>query len=256
MNTLLKKIKYLKNFGVVAIKQSLEDEAATFEDLIVMRKITKKLKLKLNVKVGGCEAKNDIFFCNSISTDGIVAPMVESEYALRKFIETVPRSFRGDLYINLESKDAFKNLTKIIKTNEFNKLKGVVIGRSDLAGSFNLTKQEVDSDQILKLLKINLKKIKNKKKLVKMGGSITQKSKQFITELYNKNLIDRVETRNIEIKINKNLLYGFDKIVPLIFNFETEWLKFKLKNMKLNEIIKSSIINRINEIDKREKFNE
>lgn len=89
-----------------------------------------------------------------------------------------------------------------------------------------------------------------------MGGSITQKSKQFITELYNKNLIDRVETRNIEIKINKNLLYGFDKIVPLIFNFETEWLKFKLKNMKLNEIIKSSIINRINEIDKREKFNE
>ena len=63
----------------VAIKQSLEDEGASFQDISLMRKISKKLKLKLNVKIGGCEAKNDIFFCISISTDGIVAPMVESD---------------------------------------------------------------------------------------------------------------------------------------------------------------------------------
>ena len=60
-------LKGLKNLGVSGVKQSLEDEGASFDDIKIMRKITKKLKLKLNVKIGGCEAKNDIFFCNANS---------------------------------------------------------------------------------------------------------------------------------------------------------------------------------------------
>lgn len=59
---LVTKLNYLKKFGLVAIKQSLEDEGAGFEDIIIMRKLTKEINLKLNVKIGGCEAKNDIFF--------------------------------------------------------------------------------------------------------------------------------------------------------------------------------------------------
>jgi len=55
-------LKNLKNLGVSGVKQSLEDEGASFDDIRIMRKITKELKLKLNVKIGGCEAKNDIFF--------------------------------------------------------------------------------------------------------------------------------------------------------------------------------------------------
>ena len=174
MNNLIDKLKILKNLGVVAIKQSLEDEGASFEDLIFMRKLTKKLNLKLNVKIGGCEAKNDIFFCHLLSVNGIVAPMVESEYALKKFIQSVPSSFKGDLYVNIESKNAIYNLNKILSKNEFRKLKGVVVGRSDLAGSFNLPKTEVDSRKIFNLMQLNLKKIKKKKKLEKMGGSITK----------------------------------------------------------------------------------
>ena len=30
--------------------------------------------------------KNDIYFCKKIAVDGMVAPMVESDYALRKLI--------------------------------------------------------------------------------------------------------------------------------------------------------------------------
>jgi len=255
MIKLIDQLKSLKKFGIVAIKQSLEDEGASFEDVSSMRKISKKLGLKLNVKVGGCEAKNDIFFCESIASNGIVAPMVESEYALRKFIQTVPSSFKGDLYINLESKNAFKNLDKIINAKEFDKLKGVVVGRSDLAGSFNLSKSKVDSNKIFNLLQLKLKKIKNKKKLIKMGGSITTKSKKFIVELFNKKLIDRVETRNIEMKLNKKSLKNFDTIIPLIFNFEIEWMKYKKETFKLNKISRKFIINRIAEIIKRLKDN-
>ena len=43
----------------------------------------------LNIKIGGCEAINDIIFCKSLRPKSIVAPMVESQYALRKFVETV-----------------------------------------------------------------------------------------------------------------------------------------------------------------------
>ena len=253
MQKLIRQLKDLKKLGLVAIKQSLEDEGASFEDISLMRKITKKIGIKLNVKVGGCEAKNDIFFCTSISSDGIVAPMVESEYALKKFIHTVPSFFKGDLYINLESKNAFKSLKKIVNSKEFGKLKGAVIGRSDLAGSFNLTKAEVDSDKIFNLLNLQLKQIKDKGKLIKMGGSITQNSKIFITKLFKKKLIDRIETRNIELKLNNHTLKNFDIIIPLIFKFEIEWLKYKEKNFKLNEISKKSIIKRINEINSRER---
>tara|TARA_Y100000389_G_scaffold183385_1_gene200815 strand:- start:3547 stop:4323 length:777 start_codon:yes stop_codon:yes gene_type:complete len=253
MNNLIYRLKILKKLGAVAIKQSLEDEGASFEDLIFMRKLTKKLNLKLNVKIGGCEAKNDVFFCNSISVNGIVAPMVESEYALKKFIQTVPSSFKGDLYVNLESKNAISNLNKILNLNEFRKLKGVVIGRSDLAGSFNLPKTEVDSKKIYNLMQLNLKKIKKKKKLIKMGGSITKNSKNFISMLFKKKLIDRVETRNIELKLNNKMLNNFDKTIALIFSFETDWLRYKYEKFKLNKIVKKSILKRISEIDKREK---
>ena len=254
MNKITNHLKKLKNFGVVAIKQSLEDEGASFGDILLMRKITKKLNLKLNIKIGGCEAKNDIYFCTSIGTDGIVAPMVESEYALKKFIQTIPSIFKGDLYINLESKNAMVNLKKIINTKEFKSLKGVVIGRSDLAGSFNLNKSEVDSGKILKLLKYNLKKIKKKNKLIKMGGSITHKSKKFIMELKKNKLLDRIETRNIELKLNKNSLKNFDNIINLIFNFEKEWLKYKYSKIKINKFVKESIFKRIKEINEREKI--
>jgi hypothetical protein len=251
MKKIIDQLKKLKKLGVVAVKQSLEDEGAGFSDIALMRKITIKTGLKLNIKIGGCEAKNDIFFCNSIKVDGIVAPMVESEYALKKFVQTIPKSFNGNLFINLESKNAFINLKKILSSNEFNKLKGVVIGRSDLAGSYNLSKSMVNSKKIYNVLNANLKKIKLKKKLVKMGGSITKDSSIFIRNLFKKKLIDRIETRNIEVKLNNKVINNLEYIISLIFKFEVYWLKFKNLNFKLDKIIQKSNLKRVKEIESR-----
>ena len=176
-------LKKLKKLGAIAVKQSLEDEGASFEDIRKMRVITRAANLGLNVKIGGCEAKNDISFCKKIGVDGIVAPMVESQYALDKFIQTSPNNKKNSLYVNLESKLAFNNIDKIMRSKNFILLKGVVIGRSDLAGSLGLTKGQVDSSKIYKkvlsVLK-KIKKIKKKRLICKMGGSITYKSKNFI----------------------------------------------------------------------------
>jgi len=162
MQKLINSLKKLKSLNAVAIKQSLEDEGASYEDLIVMKKITKKAGLDLNVKIGGCEAKNDIYFCEWLKVTGIVAPMVESPYALRKFLQTISKDTNQKLYVNLESIQAFKNIQKMLKQKNIKRLTGVVIGRSDLAGSLNLEKKEVDSKRIFNLVFNVTKKIKKK----------------------------------------------------------------------------------------------
>ena len=61
-----------------------------------------------------------------------------------------------------------------------------------------------------------------------MGGSITPKSKDFIKNLYLQKKINRIETRNIELKLNNKIIKNLDRIILSIFDFELEWLKLKL----------------------------
>ena len=219
------------------VKLSLEDEGSTFEDLKIMSKITKSLNLNLNIKIGGCEAINDIIFCKSLRPKSIVAPMVESQYALRKFVESVGDKKKIELLINIETSSALKNINKIVKSKYFKMLDGVVIGRSDLARSLNLEKSEVNSLKIFNHVMKNFKKIKkNTKKdfLFKMGGSITPASQVFIRKLFKKKLLNRIETRNAEFILSEKVIKNLKQIIQQAWIFEIEWLKFKLKNSKLN----------------------
>ena len=245
-------LKKLKGLGVVGVKQSLEDEGASFDDIRIMRKITRNLKLKLNVKIGGCEAKNDIFFCKNIKTDSIVAPMVESEYALKKFIQCAGQKKKNLLLINLETFQSIKNLKYIITSKYFKSIDGVVIGRSDLAGSMGFSKSFVNSKKIYSIVNktfSNIRKLKKNKKILKMGGSITQNSKNFIQSLFSNKILDYVETRNIEIKLSKKSINNFEKIIIESFKFEIEWLKYRIKNNKnLPGNLANDYKKRINEI--------
>ena len=152
------------------------------------------------------------------------------------------------------------NLNKMMKSNFFNFLDGVVIGRSDLAGSLYLSKSDVDSKKIFNKVEAAFKKIKNLNKknfIFKMGGSITPRSKIFINKLYLKKLLHRVETRNVEIKLSKKTIENIDKIVIEIFKFELDWLKYKLKNVKKenNELLFDDYSSRIIEMTERLKKN-
>ncbi len=256
MRKLIIQLKNLKKMGVVGIKQSLEDEGATFDDIKKMKKITLAAKLDLNVKIGGCEAKNDIFFCKKIGVNSIVAPMVESEYALKKFAQCAGAKKNNLLLINLETNLSLTNLNKIIKSKSFKVLDGVVIGRSDLAGSLNMEKKDVDSLKIFKKVFNAFKKISrsNKKRMIcKMGGSITPNSTNFINKLYLKKLLHRIETRNVEIKLSKNVIKNLDKVIIKAFEFELEWLRFKSKSseIKKNKLLFKDYALRIKEIDRR-----
>ena len=87
---LLKELKELKSkYNVVGIKSSFEDEGVQFNELIRLKQLCNLSNIVLNIKIGGCEAISDINNSLLIDSDGIVAPMVESPFALEKFITSV-----------------------------------------------------------------------------------------------------------------------------------------------------------------------
>ena len=196
MTQLHKILKELKLLGVSGVKQSTEDEGSSFEDIKFMRKITKEVGIKLNVKIGGCEAKNDINFCKRIKVDSIIAPMVESSYALKKFVQYASLDKNCLHFFMLETQQSFYNVKNIINSNFIKSIDGVVIGRSDFAGSLGYTKDKVNSDIIFKKIESCLVKIKRnlkKKFIFKMGGSMSEKSQYFASKLFDKNLLHFIE---------------------------------------------------------------
>ena len=114
MKQLIEELENLIPLGVVGIKQSFEDEGAFPQDVLVMRRITEQVGLDLSVKIGGCEAKTDIKFCEKIGVNKIVAPMIESRFALSKFIESVTDINNIKFYINIESHQAQSNIEEIL----------------------------------------------------------------------------------------------------------------------------------------------
>ena len=61
-----------------------------------------------------------------------------------------------------------------------------------------------------------------------------------------------METRNVEILLNKKNIKKFKHLLILAFHFEVEWLKAKLKmGVTKNKIVKKEYLFRIKQIQKR-----
>ena len=171
-------IKKLFTKNLIGIKQSFEDEGVILDDVNTIRNITKYNNLKLSVKIGGCEAKSDIHNCYYIGVDGIVAPMVETEFALQKFIESVSHISGIKFYINIESKTAYENIDKILDSPSAKMLSGIVVGRSDFVKSYGYDKSFVNSDFIFQKTYEIMKKAKLYGLETLMGGNLAYKPQE------------------------------------------------------------------------------
>jgi hypothetical protein len=217
-----------KNYGIIGMKQSFEDEGVLLNDVVAFKRVTEICGLQSFVKIGGCEAKSDLYNCIRMGINGIIAPMVETPFALSKFTEMIePYSNRADAYIVIESKTSYDNIDEILE-NVKGKLKGIVVGRSDFSKSFNLNKSEVDSSFILDKVEKTLSKSKKQGYINTLGGSVSTRSTQFIKDMYHKNLLDRVETRNVVIGLNETNIHTIDNVIQKALDFEIEWLQYKL----------------------------
>ena len=230
---LVEELKELLNDGVVGIKQSFEDEGVLFDDIVKMKRICDSVEAYVSVKIGGCEAISDINNCLLLDVNGIVTPMVESEFALQKFVEAVITNIDIDrrdninFYINVESKTAYENLDKILSSPSSKLLTGVVVGRSDLTKSFGYGKQDVVSNEMCEVVTDILKQCKSYGFKTLMGGNIGSSSIGFIKGLYEKNLLNNIETRNVIMDLSKVNINNLDNLIKKALFFESNWLNYK-----------------------------
>jgi len=225
MNELKIIVSQLKDLGCSGIKISYEDEGALLNEVISMRYLTASVGINLSIKIGGCEAKRDIVDCLNISCDTIVAPMIESAFALNKFSKSLKQyNFNGEKGFNLETINAYNNLEDI--TTEFSCIDFVTFGRVDFVGSLNKDRSYVNSDEMYEIVKNVFSKTKECGKKCYLGGAISINSKDFIGKLINNDLIDKFETRYIIFDAKKINFEEFNTLLKLANIFEVEWMKF------------------------------
>ena len=229
MEMLKDKLKNLKDYGCSGVKISFEDEGALLNEIITMRYLTSSEKVDMSIKIGGCEAKRDMVDCTNIQCDSIVAPMIESAFSLKKFITAIKQyKYDGHIGFNLETITGYKNIDEFTPLSILNDLHFITIGRVDFIGSLNKDRSFVDSDEMYEIVETIFKKVKSSNSNIKcyLGGAISIKSKEFIKKLFEKNLIDKFETRYIIFDAHKIDFDKFDHLLFLANVFEVEWLKF------------------------------
>src|SRR3954467_3758924 len=94
MVVLLKELK--EKHSVTGVKMEFEAEGTRIEEAMRLKEISMKAGLCLTTKIGGCEAIKDMFEAGSLGTSHLVAPMVESAYALKKYLQAVRIAFNQE----------------------------------------------------------------------------------------------------------------------------------------------------------------
>jgi 4-hydroxy-2-oxoheptanedioate aldolase len=224
----------VENYGLVGIKTSFEDEGASFIETIRLKEICNQSKTKLTIKISGPEAIRDLVDATTIGVKGIVAPMIESPFALKKFIDATQKNIEEtalqsiQLGINIETITAVSNISNILDQTEAKSLYNLTIGRVDLVSSLNQNRSYVNSKEIYDMTTEcfeNAKKIGLK---LCVGGAISIESEEFLNNLYENRLLDKFETRYTIY--DASALKNFRQALAKGQLFEYEWLQTKRQN--------------------------
>ena len=235
---MLNVLKSLRDdYDVIGIKAEFEAEGTRIDELMRLIEIVRKLNLKLGIKIGGCEAMKDLMECKQFGADYIIAPMVETDYALKKFIEAKNKIFDKEekkvteFLINIETKTTTDNLEKIIKLNNVyektDRINGWVFGRVDYTYSHGLNREDINTtDQITNsVIEVAKEAKKNHLHLV-VGGAVSIDAVNILKEI-KKIHLNRFETRKVIFSSEALEINNLKKGMLEAINFELLWLKNK-----------------------------
>lgn len=222
----------IENDGLVGVKTSFEDEGALFNETIRLKELCNQSGTKITLKVGGPEAVRDLKDAMVIGVKGIVAPMVESAFGLRKFVNAAMTHISDDirptlqLAINVETVTGVEAIEEMLDAREAEELYGVTVGRVDLVSSLGKDRSYVNSDDVFKMVRSVFTKAKERGLKACLGGAISMDSYDFLKRLQSEGLLDKFETRytmyDPSIALKK-----FSRALSKGQMFEYEWLSNK-----------------------------
>ena len=187
--------------GVVSVKAEFEAEGTRTDELLRLVDVSRAAGLPLTLKIGGCEAIRDLLEAKQIGVRYIVAPMIETPYALTKFIKAVELVYSEeerediDFLFNMETITAYNHRDALVETAK-GSLAGIVFGRVDFSGSMGLGRDGIESEEITnKVIDIARLTKTNGLDLV-MGGAISSDALSSVKAVQGE-FLSRFETRKV-----------------------------------------------------------
>jgi len=223
-----------QEFGFCAVKAEFEAEGTRVDELLRLVEIARRADLKIGLKIGGCEAIRDLLEIKQIGVDYIIAPMVETPYALWKFVDAKNRIFTKEeqrdikFLTNLETITGFNNLASLVEQACMQDgLDGLVFGRVDYAMSMGRNgREDINNTDITKAVIETANACKAAKLELVMGGGISKDAIPAVRQVQKVHL-DRYETRKIIFNGDAIKLSTADKALISAVEFELLWLKNK-----------------------------
>lgn len=229
-------LNYLKlEIGVVAVKAEFEAEGTRVDELLRLLDVSRKAGLKVALKIGGCEAVRDLLESKSFGCDFIIAPMVETEYALQKFIQASEKIYSTgrsstELLFNIETVTAFQNRKAIVESAR-KKLDGVVFGRVDYVSSAGMSRDQVNSKTIENDAIDVAQLCSNANLDFVVGGGIAHDAIPFLRSISEVGL-SRFETRKVIFPAESLSLPKLEEGLLKAVHFELLWLKNKREHYR------------------------
>lgn len=218
------------HYGMVAVKAEFEAEGTRPDELLRLLDLARRADLKVALKIGGCEAISDLHASRLYGIDYIIAPMVETPYALSKFADARDKVYGAEpqstrFLFNLETQTTLEALEAMLPLAR-ERLDGIVFGRVDFTLSRGMPRGAINDRSITDAVLVAAEACALHDLELVVGGSVAVEAADALREVRSVRL-DRFETRKLVFDGAAVETDGFAAGIAQAIAFELAWLENK-----------------------------